>query len=128
MDSLTMNLALVKAIKEYPCLYDNNLPTYTKKEITDKAWNEISNDIGIPGKNAYRLEWIFLGPLAILYYAHLISTVLIMLKSRYSNLVGMILYDTICRGVFWQTNDKHFIRYYKPYDLLFKTQIANIDF
>ncbi|XP_028157497.1 uncharacterized protein LOC114350773 [Ostrinia furnacalis] len=47
MDNLSTNIALVRSIKGYPCLYDNTIPAYTKKEITDKAWIEVSNETGI---------------------------------------------------------------------------------
>ncbi|XP_035432178.1 uncharacterized protein LOC118263989 [Spodoptera frugiperda] len=32
----------VKVIEEYPCLYNNKLPEYSRKDVTDKAWLEVA--------------------------------------------------------------------------------------
>ncbi|CAG9790912.1 unnamed protein product [Diatraea saccharalis] len=38
------NLLLVKSIEKFPCIYNYNCIDYSKKEVTDKAWNEIANE------------------------------------------------------------------------------------
>ncbi|XP_026750147.2 uncharacterized protein LOC113510811 [Galleria mellonella] len=38
------NLVLVKTIERFPCLYNYNLSDYSKKELTDRAWNEVANE------------------------------------------------------------------------------------
>ncbi|XP_059061561.1 uncharacterized protein LOC131854461 [Achroia grisella] len=38
------NLVLVKSIEKFPCLYNYNLSDYSKKELTDRAWNEVANE------------------------------------------------------------------------------------
>ncbi|KAL0870572.1 hypothetical protein ABMA27_005538 [Loxostege sticticalis] len=64
MDNHGVNVALVRAIKDYPCLYDNNLPAYCRKEITDDAWNKVATQIGIPAgecKEKWKnLRWGFI--------------------------------------------------------------------
>ncbi|KAJ0175126.1 hypothetical protein K1T71_009267 [Dendrolimus kikuchii] len=37
------NMLLVNTIEKFPCLYNTNFNDYSKKDITDKAWNEISS-------------------------------------------------------------------------------------
>ncbi|CAG4959019.1 unnamed protein product [Colias eurytheme] len=32
----------VHIIEQYPCLYNNKLPEYSRKDITDRAWSEIA--------------------------------------------------------------------------------------
>ncbi|KAM3965593.1 LOW QUALITY PROTEIN: uncharacterized protein ACR2FA_000439 [Aphomia sociella] len=41
------NLALVKSIERFPCLYNYNLSEYSKKELTDKAWGEVANETNL---------------------------------------------------------------------------------
>ncbi|KAL4717409.1 hypothetical protein ACJJTC_017296 [Scirpophaga incertulas] len=38
------NLLLVKAIERFPCLYNSNSVDYSRKEVTDVAWNEIADE------------------------------------------------------------------------------------
>ncbi|XP_045763031.1 uncharacterized protein LOC123865875 [Maniola jurtina] len=35
-------LNFVQIIEQYPCLYNNTLPDYSRKDIVDKAWNEVA--------------------------------------------------------------------------------------
>lgn len=40
----------VKVIEEYPCLYNNKLPEYSRKDVTDKAWLEVAQRTNTSGK------------------------------------------------------------------------------
>lgn len=44
------NLLLVATIEKYPCLYNHNLQDYMKKDITEKAWSEVSLQTSLTGK------------------------------------------------------------------------------
>ncbi|CAH4036285.1 unnamed protein product [Pieris brassicae] len=33
----------VRIIEQYPCLYDNRLAEYSRKDVTDQAWSEVSH-------------------------------------------------------------------------------------
>ncbi|XP_076655286.1 uncharacterized protein LOC143360381 [Halictus rubicundus] len=35
----------VQLIEKYPCLYNHTLSDYSRKDITEKAWNEVANEI-----------------------------------------------------------------------------------
>ncbi|KAJ0182485.1 hypothetical protein K1T71_001854 [Dendrolimus kikuchii] len=45
-----LNLNLVEEIEKHPCLYNYTLTSYSRKDITEKAWNEIGAKINIPGR------------------------------------------------------------------------------
>lgn len=45
------NLLLVKSIEKFPCLYNYNLIDYARKDVTDKAWNEVSNETKLTGES-----------------------------------------------------------------------------
>ncbi|CAH0399468.1 unnamed protein product [Chilo suppressalis] len=38
------NLTLVKSIEKFPCLYNHHCIDYSKKEVTDIAWNVVANE------------------------------------------------------------------------------------
>lgn len=40
----------VHIIEQYPCLYNNKLPEYSRKDITDRAWSEIAQKTNASGK------------------------------------------------------------------------------
>lgn len=40
----------VETIEKYPCLYNNTLSEYARKDITDKAWSEVAVKMKWPGK------------------------------------------------------------------------------
>ncbi|XP_076302142.1 uncharacterized protein LOC143220367 [Lasioglossum baleicum] len=40
--------SFVQLIERYPCLYNHTLSEYAKKDITEKAWNEVANEIKWP--------------------------------------------------------------------------------
>ncbi|KAG6454866.1 uncharacterized protein LOC115446549 [Manduca sexta] len=42
-----IHLTLVQEIEKYPLLYNNKIPDYTKKDMTEKAWMEVSNKLNL---------------------------------------------------------------------------------
>ncbi|XP_063831585.1 uncharacterized protein LOC135080792 [Ostrinia nubilalis] len=45
--TLDNNLSLIVEIQKYEYLYNFNMPEYSKKDMTEKAWGEISKKIGV---------------------------------------------------------------------------------
>lgn len=43
------NLKLVAEIEKRPCLYNYTLTSYSRKDLTEKAWSEIGQKINLPG-------------------------------------------------------------------------------
>lgn len=39
------NVKLVTEVKRYPCLYNSNLPEYTKRDVTDLAWVNVAKSL-----------------------------------------------------------------------------------
>lgn len=48
---LTINL--VKAVEKYPCLYNFKIPEYARKDITEKAWSKVAEEVKETGINIY---------------------------------------------------------------------------
>jgi hypothetical protein len=40
---LTINL--VKAVEKYPCLYNYKLSEYARKDLTEKAWSKVAEEV-----------------------------------------------------------------------------------
>lgn len=40
----------VKIIEQYPCLYNNKLTEYSRKDFTDRAWSEVAQKTNTSGK------------------------------------------------------------------------------
>lgn len=40
----------VNIIEQYPCLYNNKLPEYSRKDVTDRAWSEVAQKTNTSGK------------------------------------------------------------------------------
>lgn len=63
------NLLLVRSVEKFPCLYNFTLPDYIKKEKTDIAWTEVSNETKLTGESrifydvpkVYQLGWVYVG-------------------------------------------------------------------
>ncbi|CAH2242102.1 jg2141 [Pararge aegeria aegeria] len=43
-------LNFVQLIEQYPCLYNNTLPDYSRKDVVDKAWGEVAETMQWTGK------------------------------------------------------------------------------
>ncbi|XP_023939579.2 uncharacterized protein LOC112046946 [Bicyclus anynana] len=41
-------LNLVQLVEKYPCIYNNTLPDYSRKDVVDKAWAEIAESMDWP--------------------------------------------------------------------------------
>ncbi|XP_073961271.1 uncharacterized protein [Choristoneura fumiferana] len=50
------NLKLVAEIGKHPCLYNYNLPQYSRKDITEKAWHDIGKAVNLSG-NECKERW-----------------------------------------------------------------------
>lgn len=44
-----IQVVLVQEIEKHPALYNFKLAEYSKKDITEKAWSEISSKISLSG-------------------------------------------------------------------------------
>lgn len=40
----------VRIIEEYPCLYNNKLAEYSRKDVTEKAWSEVAQKTNMSGE------------------------------------------------------------------------------
>ena len=43
------NIALVKAVEKFRCLYDTSIPQYSSKDEQDAAWTIVAEDIDTTG-------------------------------------------------------------------------------
>lgn len=43
----------VHVVQQYPCLYNNKLPEYLRKDVTDKAWSEVAQKTNTSGKLSF---------------------------------------------------------------------------
>lgn len=48
---LTINL--VEAIEKHPCLYNFKIPEYARKNITEKAWSKVAEEVKETGNNNF---------------------------------------------------------------------------
>jgi len=48
---LTINL--VEAVEKYPCLYNYKLPEYARKDLTEKAWSKVAEEVKETGNTNY---------------------------------------------------------------------------
>lgn len=39
------NIRFVQIVEKYPCLYNYNLDEYSRRDITEKAWDEIAEEM-----------------------------------------------------------------------------------
>lgn len=44
------NVIFVQIVAKYPPLYDYTLPDYSKRQVTEKAWNLVAKEANISGK------------------------------------------------------------------------------
>ncbi|CAB3225574.1 unnamed protein product [Arctia plantaginis] len=50
------NIEFVKNVQKFPCLYNFELPSYTRKDISDKAWEEVAEAMNMT-PSACRERW-----------------------------------------------------------------------
>ncbi|XP_075982030.1 uncharacterized protein LOC142980493 [Anticarsia gemmatalis] len=50
------NIEFVKTVQKYPCLYNYELPAYTRKDISDSAWEEVAEATNMT-PSACRERW-----------------------------------------------------------------------
>lgn len=43
----------VQIVEKYPCLYNNNLAEYARKDLTAKAWSEVANEMQWTGEHLF---------------------------------------------------------------------------
>ncbi|XP_068618619.1 uncharacterized protein [Battus philenor] len=41
---MSAEITLVQEIQKFPCLYNNNLPEYNRKDLTEEAWAEVARN------------------------------------------------------------------------------------
>jgi len=44
------NIVLVQEVEKYPCLYNYKIKDYTRRDITDAAWEKIATAVHDTGK------------------------------------------------------------------------------
>jgi len=44
------NIKFVQQIEKYPELYNYTLKSYSKRNITEKAWSEVATEVKLTGK------------------------------------------------------------------------------
>ncbi|XP_026486998.2 uncharacterized protein LOC113394042 [Vanessa tameamea] len=56
MEEQLKNLKLVTEVEKYSCLYNSDLPSYSRKDITEDAWSKISKEMKMP-VHACKEKW-----------------------------------------------------------------------
>ncbi|CAH2097678.1 unnamed protein product [Euphydryas editha] len=51
-----LNLKLVQEIEKHPCLYNNTLADYSRKDVTEKVWKKIGEKVNLTG-NECKERW-----------------------------------------------------------------------
>lgn len=49
MNDQIFNINFVGEVEKYPCLYNYVLPEYSRKDLTEKAWNEVGKIVKLTG-------------------------------------------------------------------------------
>ena len=49
-DNPTFNINFVKVIEKHPCIWNYSLTEYSKRNLTEKAWANVSNEVKDSGK------------------------------------------------------------------------------
>lgn len=48
--SEALNLKFVSEVEKWPVLYNYNLKGYSKKDVTEKAWNDVAEEMQLSGE------------------------------------------------------------------------------
>ncbi|XP_028136200.2 uncharacterized protein LOC114330948 [Diabrotica virgifera virgifera] len=51
-----LNIKLVQEVEKHPCLYNYTLNEYSRKDITENAWNDIGRELNLTG-NECKDKW-----------------------------------------------------------------------
>jgi len=46
-----LTIKLVEAVEQYPCLYNYKIPEYARRDITEKAWSKVAEEVKETGNN-----------------------------------------------------------------------------
>lgn len=49
-DDPIFNIKLAAEVKKYPCIYDFKLPDYSKRDVTESAWENVATVLNDEGK------------------------------------------------------------------------------
>lgn len=49
MSDQALNIQFVQEVEKYPCLYNYELTQYSRKDITDEAWNNVGKIMNMSG-------------------------------------------------------------------------------
>lgn len=50
MNEQSLNVKFVQEVEKFPCLYNYKLTQYSRKDITEAAWNKIGKEMNMSGK------------------------------------------------------------------------------
>ncbi|XP_072947640.1 uncharacterized protein [Epargyreus clarus] len=56
MSEQMFNIAFVQEVERHPCLYNSKLQEYTRKDVTEKAWDKVGEKFNITGSQC-REKW-----------------------------------------------------------------------
>lgn len=59
------NIKFVGAVEQRPELYDYNRPGYSRRDLVEKAWIEISQEVNLPGEHSNSIQQRSLLPVII---------------------------------------------------------------
>ncbi|XP_046399476.1 uncharacterized protein LOC124165970 [Ischnura elegans] len=51
MNDQELNMKLVEEVEKHEVLYNYKLPGYSRKDVTEKAWKEVSVELGLPAQD-----------------------------------------------------------------------------
>lgn len=50
MNEQILNIKLVGEVEKHPELFNYQLPAYSRRDITEKAWSEVGKAVNLSGK------------------------------------------------------------------------------
>lgn len=53
-----LNLKFVQEVEKYPCLYNCTLTAYSRKDVTEKAWEVVGKEHNLTGMYSMQLYFL----------------------------------------------------------------------
>jgi len=60
MNEQILNIKLVGEVEKHPELYNYQLPAYSRRDITEKAWSEVGKAVNLSGTYIFDKYLLFL--------------------------------------------------------------------
>lgn len=83
------NINFMGEVEKYPELYDYTLADYSRKDVTDRAWQEIAKEVKLSGLLTYHLIYFTNSMVYLCQYNHICFAIIIIM------IVGIIIIHII---------------------------------